>query len=163
MKAYEIFALMPGPMAIEILENTLETDKEVFQLALGAVAQARKVRPVYLQRQPKKDRFRIMAESLGRPGQEATADNLIRNWLLKKHSQVLIDFLDALNIKHEKGVVEDLPESIDDSTLQLSVENILTKYPADVVSVYLHAFNHLNGTQWKNLELLAESDSRLQF
>jgi hypothetical protein len=163
MKAYEIFALMPSPLAVEILEFTLENDKEVFQLALGAVAQARKVRPVFLQRQPKKERFRIMVESLGRPGQEAAADNLIRNWLLKKHSQLLIDFLDGLKISHEKGVVEDLPESMDDSTLQLSVENTLAKYPADVVSVYLHAFNHLNGTDWKNLELMVESDARLQF
>jgi hypothetical protein len=132
-------------------------------MAVAAIAQARKVRPIFLQRQAKNDRLRTMVESLGRPGQEATADHLIRNWLLKKNSQLLIDFLDGLKIPHDKGVVEDLPGSIDDSTLQLSVENLLTKYPADVASVYLHAFNHLNATGWKNLELMVESDARLQF
>ena len=163
MKAYELFALMPAPLAVEILEFTLQNDKEIFQMAVTAIAQARKVRPIFLQRQPKTGRLRMMVESLGRPGQEATADHLIRNWLLKKHSQLLIDFLEGLKIPHDKGVVEDLPASIDDSTLQLSVENLLAKYPADVASVYLHAFNHLNGTNWKNLELMVESDARLQF
>jgi hypothetical protein len=39
---------------------------------------------------------------------------------------------------------------------------LLGKYPHEVVSVYLNAFNDSNGANWPNLKALLESDPRLQ-
>ena len=68
----------------------------------------------------------------------------------------------ALGIKNDKGVVEDLPGTMDDAKLQAAVEILLGKYPPEVVSVYLNAFNDLNGAGWPNLKALLEADTRLQ-
>ncbi len=38
------------------------------------------------------------------------AGGLIRVWLVKKYKAMLADFLDALEIKNEDGVVDDLPK-----------------------------------------------------
>jgi hypothetical protein len=162
MKACDLFAKMPRALAIEIVEFTFNDDKEIYGAVLEMVAQARKVRTIFLQRLPRRDRFAYIASALGRPSVEMAAENLIRNWLLKEKADLLADFLDALNIPHDKGVVENLPESVDDAVLQVTIEKLLDKYPHPVVAVYLNAFNHMNETRWPNLELYLECESRLE-
>ncbi len=153
---------MSPALSNEIFEFTHVNDREIYRGALEVVAQARKVRPVFLERQPRSDRHAAMRTVLSRPNASLAADNLIRNWLLKKYSAVLIDFLDALKIPHDKGVVETVPESVDDQTLKSAIDNLLAKYPAEVVAVYLHAFSGMDEARWPNLIQLLETDSRLK-
>jgi hypothetical protein len=42
------------------------------------------------------------------------------------------------------------------------VEGLLSKYPAEVVALYLHAFCDMNETKWTNLETLLQTDERLK-
>ena len=93
---------------------------------------------------------------------DLAAAGLLRGWLLKKHTALLTDFLDALGLPHKSGVVDDLPETMDDAKLRPAVDAVLAKHPPEVVSVYLHAFSEMNETRWPNLTALLESDSRLQ-
>ena len=103
-----------------------------------------------------------MLTTLSKPALELVTANLIRTWLLKKHKSMLIDFLDSLGIKNNDGVVEDLPEAMDDAKLQAAVDALLGKYPPEVVAVYLHAFNEMNEVEWTNLKKMLETDKRLQ-
>ena len=75
---------------------------------------------------------------------------------------MLVEFLNALEIKNENGVVEDLPAAVDDAKLKAAVEILLAKYPHETVAVYLNAFNDMNTANWPNLKTLLESDTRLQ-
>jgi hypothetical protein len=75
---------------------------------------------------------------------------------------MLVDFLNALGIKNEEGVVENLPESMDDVKLKSAIETLLAKYPPEAVAVYLNAFNEMNEANWANLKSILESDPRLQ-
>ena len=82
---------------------------------------------------------------------------------------MLTDFLNALEIPNEKGVVEDLPATVSDEKLKGAVDLLLSKYPAEAVVVYLNAFYDMNGPGdsngspfWPNLKEMLESDSRLQ-
>jgi len=93
---------------------------------------------------------------------EMVTGNLIRAWLLKKHKQMLIDFLDALGITHEGGVVDQLPPTMDDAKLRAAVDGLLAKHPPEAVAVYLHAFNDMNEVEWLNLKTMLDSDPRLQ-
>lgn len=162
MTSHELFAAMPVTLASDIIEFNHTSEKQIYRAALDAVAQARKVRPVFLEHQPRPERIATMAGSLGRPALALAADGLIRNWLLKKHAGLLGDFLDALNIKHEQGVVEELPKAVEDTALKTAVETLLTKHPAEAVSVYLHAFNSMNAESWANLDTLLQSEPRLR-
>src|SRR3954467_12516860 len=161
MTSCELFAAMPAPVAADIFEFTHANDKPLYKVTLETVAQSRKVREVFLERQPRAERYATMASSLGRAGLMAAANNLISNWLIKKHNAVLVDFLDSLKITHEKGVVEDLPPQMDDAILDSAIDNLLAKYPQEVVSIYLHAFNEMNEANWPNLKAKLEHDPRL--
>jgi hypothetical protein len=153
---------MSPKLATDILEFTFESDKPAYRATVAAVAQAKHVRPVFLERQPRAERHVSMLSALTKPQLEAASGALLRAWLIKKHAAMLVDFLNALDIKNENGVVEDLPASVDDAKLKAAVENLLGKYPHEVVAVYLNAFNDMNSAGWPNLKALLESDPRLQ-
>ena len=162
LTSHELLGFMSSGLAVEILTSMHEDDKAVYRTTLGAVAEVRKVRPVFLERQPKPQRHAAMVATLARPALETVTANLIRAWLLKKYKQMLCDFLDGLGIAHTDGVVDDLPATIDDSKLHTSVDSLLAKYPREVVAVYLHAFQGMNEVEWPNLKTMLESDKRLE-
>lgn len=153
---------MSRSLALEILLYAYEADKPLYHAALNAVAEARHVRPVYLERQPRAQRHQAMLDTLMRPALDLVTANLIRTWLLKKHTALLADFLDALAIPHKEGVVESLPPAVDDAKLRAAVDGLLTKHPPEVVTVYLNAFNEMNEVDWPNLKTMLEGDKRLQ-
>jgi hypothetical protein len=162
MTSSDLFAGMPAALATDILEFNHANERRLYKAAIDAVAQARRVRPVFIERQPRAEQHALLIASLGRPQFALAADTLLRNWLLKKHSSILTGFLDALGIQHDKGVVEDLPKTVEDATLRAAIETLLGRHPHDVVAVYLIAFNSMNGENWTNLDALLKADARLQ-
>jgi hypothetical protein len=162
LTSHELLGFMSPNLALEILLYAHESDKPLYRAVLAAVAEARKVRPVFLERQPRSQRHTAMLATLARPSLDAVTGNLIRAWLLKKYNGMLVDFLDALSIPHKDGVVEDLPATMEDAKLRAAVDTLLAKYPPEVVAVYLNAFNDMNEVEWPNLKTLLESEKRLQ-
>jgi hypothetical protein len=162
LTSHELFGFMSPPLALDILTYTYENDKPLYRATLGAVAEARKLRPVFLERQPRPQRHASMLATLARPALDMVAGNLLRTWLLKKHKQMLGDFLDALGIPHQEGVVEDLPATMDNAKIHTAVDVLVGKYPPEVVAVYLHAFSEMNTVDWPDLKTMLESDPRLQ-
>jgi hypothetical protein len=154
---------MSPALANDILNFTFESEKPTYKATLNGVAQALHVRPVYLERQPRAQRHVAMAQVLAKPGLDAAAAQLLRSWLLKKYKGMLVDFLTALEIKNEDGVVDDLPASVEDAKLKGAIETLVAKYPHEAVAVYLNAFNDMNQANWPNLKTILESDTRLQF
>ncbi len=161
--SHELFGFMSPELSNQIMEDTFDTDKEVYKATVAAIAQARKLRPIFLQRQPRAQRNKILIETLARPSMATAADNILRNWLLKNKTQMLKDFLDAAGVKHEDGVVEDLPEEISEENLEKGIVATLEKHPKETAIVYLNAFNSMNDCSWKNLDKLLKTDERLQF
>ncbi|HPY31620.1 MAG TPA: hypothetical protein PK236_13150 [Verrucomicrobiota bacterium] len=153
---------MSPPLAAEILTFTFEAEKPTYKATLAAVAEARKLRPIFMARQPRAQRDATILATLTRPSLDVAAATLIRTWLLKKHQAMLVDFLNLLEIPHEDGVVETLPEGVDDDKLKAAVDQLLAKYPPEVVAVYLNAFNDMNEVNWQTLATLLAEDKRLQ-
>ena len=162
LTSHELLGFMSPALALDILTYAYETDKPLYRATLGAVAEARKLRPVFLERQPRPQRHAAMLATLARPALDMVAANLIRTWLLKKHKQMLTDFLDALGIAHQEGMVEDLPPTMDDAKVRAAVDALLAKHPPEAVAVYLNAFNEMNEVEWPSLKTMLESDPRLQ-
>jgi hypothetical protein len=162
LTSHELIGFVSPKVANEILEFAYESDKPTYKAVLAAVAQARHLRPVFLERQPRPQRHATVLTTLTRPAMETMAGTLVRAWLVQKQKPMLMDFLSALGIEHKDGVVEDLPTTMDDEKLKAAVEAILAKYPHETVAVYLNAFNDMNEANWQNLKAMLESDSRLQ-
>lgn len=163
LTSHELIGFMPPALAAEILEFAFAEERELYKATLAAVAQARKLRPVFLERQPRAMRHPAMLALLARPAMDAAAGALLRGWLLKKHQALLADFLDALGIPHKDGAVEDLPATMDDAKLKAAIETVLAKHPREVVTIYLNAFNSMNDQSWPNLDALLKADERLHF
>ena len=162
LTAHELLGFMSPALALDILTFTNENDKPLYRATLSAVAEARKLRPVFLERQPKPQRHQAMLASLSRPALETVTNTLLRGWLLKKHKTMLTDWLASLGIKHEEAVVEEIPPTMDDAKLAAAVDALLAKYPPETAAVYLHAFNEMNEQEWPNLSKMLDMDPRLQ-
>jgi len=160
---HELIGFMSPKMANRILEDTQANNREVYRALVASMAQAQKMRPVFIGGQPKERRHKSFVQMLSRTGSEEHAGNLIRGWLFKEHKNVLTDFLGKLGIEHEEGMVDDLPESISDDVLNAAVDLLIEKYEQELVAVYLTAFNASNENRWGNLDTLLADDERLQF
>lgn len=162
LTAHELIGFMPPALSAEILQFTYDTDRDMYRAVLGAVAEARKLRPQFLERKPRAERDVEIISFLSKPRLDGAAQNLLRYWLVKKHTPMLITFLDALGIPHKDGTVEDLPETVDAAKLNTAVDQLLGQYPREVVAVYLNAFYTMNGIYWEPLRRMLEGDTRLQ-
>ena len=162
LTSHELLGFMSPALANDILNFAYESDKPTYKATLNGVATALRVRPIYLERQPRPQRHASMISILSRPGLDTVAGGMIRAWLVQKQKPMLVDFLNALEIKNENGVVDDLPKTVDDAKLKSAIETLLAKYPGEVVVVYLNAFNDMNLAGWPNLKTMLENDSRLQ-
>lgn len=160
--AYELFGFMSPALSHEIVESTFTNNKELYKATLAAVAEARHVRPIFLERKPRKDRHKDMVDMLGRPRMDVAASALIRGWLMNSQKAMLADFLDGLAIPHKDGAVDDLPKTVDDDKLKTTVQGLLEKHPAEKVAVYLHAFAEMNEVEWPILNAVLDSEPRLQ-
>ncbi len=162
LKSHELLGFMSPALANEIISSAFETDKPTYKAAMAAVAEARHVRPKYLEHQARPQRHAAMLATLTRPALDLAAGTLIRTWLVKKQNAMLVDFLTALGIENKEGVVENLPEAMDDAKLKAAVDVLLAKYPHEHIAVYLNAFNDMNEANWANLKTMLEGDRRLQ-
>ncbi|MBI3875144.1 MAG: hypothetical protein HY300_04125 [Verrucomicrobia bacterium] len=162
LTSHELFGFMSPALSLEIVEFAYSSDKEIYRATLQAVAQARHVRPVFLEHQPRSQRHPAMIATLSRPAQELAAATLIRAWLLKQQTALLGDFLGALGIPHKDGAVEDLPASVDNAQLRAAIDAVLAKHRPEIVAVYLNAFTAMNDTRWANLDETLKNDPRLQ-
>src|SRR5471032_1794318 len=106
LTSHELFGFMSPALANDILNFAYESDKPTYKATMSAVAQARRLRPVFLERQPRPQRQVTMISTLARPGLEAIAGGLIRAWLVQKQKPMLVDFMNALGIPNKDGVVE---------------------------------------------------------
>ncbi len=162
LAAHELMGFVSPTLAKDILEFVRESDKPTYKTVIAAVAQARHLRPVFLERQERTQRHATMLATLTRPSLDLVAGTLLRVWLVQKQKPMLVDFLNALGIENKDGVVEDLPATMDDAKLKAAVDSLLEKYPHEAVAVYLNAFNDMNEAHWDNLKTMLESEPRLQ-
>ena len=93
---------------------------------------------------------------------ETIGDHLLQVWLVRKHTDMLVSFLDTLGIAHNgQGVVDKLPDSLDPEKLKKGVDALFEKYPAGTVSLYLHMFQNQTPSGWAELQEVLDSDPRV--
>ena len=162
MNASEIFQHLSPGLAEQTLAYLNTAEKPTYKVAIQTLAAQRKLRPVFVERKPRQERHTWMQAALARPANEQIAANLLQMWLMGAQAPVLCDFLDALGIEHdEHGGIEDLPAAPDAVRLQVAVDGLLTKHPAEIVAVYLQSFQTMDIAGWPALADLLDKDSRL--
>jgi len=163
LTSHELFGFMKPALALQIIEYAHDNNKELYRGASAAVAEAKKLRPIFFNRLPRAARHADMAAMLAKPRLELTAATLIREWLVKHHTAMLAMFLDTLAIPHKDGAVDDLPATMDEEKLRPAVEKLLAAFPQEEVAIYLNAFVSMNQAEWPALETMLKNEPQLQF
>ncbi|MBV8351914.1 MAG: hypothetical protein JOZ21_06535 [Verrucomicrobia bacterium] len=162
MKCHEIFSRLSPELTNEIFAHLIEHEKPVYKAMIQNIATRRKLRPVFIERKPKNERHIWLRQALSMRGADDIATQLLQIWLLGAHRQMICDFLDSLGIKHDgKGVVDSLPAEPSREALTDTITKLLERRSAEVVAVYLHAFQAMDETGWSTLDEVLANDARV--
>ena len=164
MRSHEIFQKMSPALAAEIFTFLQAEQKPVYKAAIQGLANQRNLRGVFIERKPPVERHPWMQAALGRTISDALASHLLQAWLIGANKQMLCDFLDAMEIKHaDDGTVDVVPSAPPKEKIAAGVAQLLAKYPAETVAVYLHAFRDMDSAvQWPSLDEILAEEPRLK-
>jgi hypothetical protein len=164
MKSHEIFQRMSPALAAQVFTFLHTEQKPVYKAALQGLANQRNLRAVFIERKPPAERFPWMQAALSRNVSDALASHVLQAWLLGAKTQMLCDFLDGMEIKHANdGTVDELPGAPPKEKIAAAVSQLLEKYPAETVAVYLHAFRDMDSAmQWPALDEILAEEPRLK-
>ena len=162
MKAYQIFQAISPDLGQEIFQTLREEHKDVYKSVLISLAQQKKLRPVFVQRKPASQQIAWLYQTAKLRIADGVTEHLLQLWLLKSKKEMLVAFLDVLEIEHDdEGTVDDLPEELDAAKLKAAVDKLLSDFPAETVTLYLEVFQLQQPGGWQEITSQLESDDRL--
>lgn len=162
MKSYVIFEKIDEETLGVFLDWLRNQERNVYRAAMRELAGLKKLRPVYVQQKPVAEQYEWLKKMLAWKPAENIGDHLLQVWLVRKHTKMLVSFLDSLGIEHNgQGVVDVLPETLDAEKLKAGVDKLFAEYPAGAVSLYLHMFQNQTEEGWTELQDLLDNDPRI--
>lgn len=150
---------MAPEQARALLDGLKEKAPIAFAQALGLTAGALKARPVFLQRQPPERRAELVRKALGRVVSDPIAEEMLAVYFLECRNELLVEWLDAIGLEHEKGTLkgDEPPSEPDAKKLAKSVaayrEKAVDEDRADR-ELLLRAFAAQSSIDWPVLEKL---------
>ena len=162
MKAYYIFQQADEETISNILDWMRNQERAIYRAAVRELGALKKLRPEFIQRKPLQEQFSFIKKMLSWKPSNEIGDHLLQVWLLRKHQDMLITFLNTLGIPHDgNGIVNELPETLDKDKLAKAVDELFEKYPAGVASVYLQMFQLQTEDGWDELAEVPANDPRV--
>jgi hypothetical protein len=131
-----------------------EPPQEALAGALGAIIQARRLRPQVARTLPAAERARILASLLD-PG-ETVAASLLVALHLGERRKLLARFLDQLGLPHEDGVLKDdetqEPPPISEDAARAGAAALRAAFPEHQVQVYFNTLWLQDPRRWAALQ-----------
>jgi hypothetical protein len=153
MRSYQIFASMEPDRAVSLLRALNETSPTVVQQAVAAAALAMKARPIYLKKQPFEKRAHAVRRALARVASDPVAAEVLAVYFLKARNPLLCEWLDALGLKHEEGVLEaDAPKQPAAKELERHIDAFLSADDDPDRPLLLAAFSAQDAIEWPLLD-----------
>lgn len=161
MRSNEIFAAMSGEEALGFLEEMRSEAPEVAKIALAAAAEAFRLRPEFLKRQPRPRQAEWMRRALGRTIGAPLAEEVLATYFLENELDLLIELLDALGVEHDEGkLAQEEPTCPEPKALEKAVQKFLGGSDKGKRQLLLHAFAAQSSVEWPDLEALVEGTPR---
>ena len=162
MKCYELFGKLSPELTNEIFAYLLEFEKPVYKAMVQNIASRRKLRPVFIERKPRRERHLWLQQALSLKSADDLTMQLLQIWLLGAQREMICEFLDSLGIEHDgKGVVDNLPAAPSRERLDQTISKLLEKRSPEAVALYLHAFQAMDETGWSILDEALATDPRI--
>ena len=94
---------MSREQAESLLSELRSSSPAAASVALGAAAQAFKLRPQFLRKQPRTRQAEWMRRALSRHSSASVAEEVLATYFLESRDDLLIELLDALGVEHKEG------------------------------------------------------------
>jgi hypothetical protein len=144
--------------ALTFLNEIHEQAPAVEEIALSAAAGAFRLRPIFLRRQPRKRQAEWMRQALSRTAMAAVAEEALATYFLEYHVELLAEWLDALGLEHEKGVLaSNAPECPKPADLAKIVAGFRKGKEPERRELLIRAFSAQSSIDWPDLEALLGS------
>lgn len=163
MKAYELFTAVDPAQVTSMLDWFRANDRNVYKSAVATLAQARKLRPVFIQKKPLVEQYAWIHKTLQSKACDTIGEHILQAYLMAGQQPLLAAFCDAMSIPHDgKGsVVGDLPKQIDADRLNAAIDTLVASFDPKIVAIYLHCFNMQQIDGWPTLTSKLADDARL--
>jgi hypothetical protein len=157
MRSNEIFSRMNADEALAFLEEAHREAPRVEEIALSAAAGAFRLRPVFLRRQPRKRQAEWMRQALARTALAGVAEEVLAEYFLEYHNDLLSEWLDALGLEHEKGILKtEAPVCPKPADLAKLVADFRKGNDPLRRELLIRAFAAQSAIDWPDLEALLE-------
>jgi len=155
----QIFGDLSPEEAHEIFEELAGADRGAYRSSLSIAARRRNLRPEFLERKPRRERHEWMRDVFARPRNNDAATEILQTWLLVCHRRMLVEFLDALKIDHEDGLIAEIPAQPPGVTA--AIHALCGKYPPLITRTYLRLFQPPADNAWPELDQFLATETGL--
>lgn len=164
MNAFEIYQTINPTVVTDMFLWLRESDRQLYKSAVASLTASRNLRPVFVEKKPVPEQIAWLHKTLKLRSNSDIGEHLFQVYFMKGQQALLIDFCDGMGIEHDgEGSVDGtLPETLDDEKLKATIDGLLEKNDANLVTLYLHIFNLQTKDGWANLAETLESDERLK-
>jgi hypothetical protein len=157
MRSNEIFSRMSPEDALAFLDEIHREAPRVEEIALSAAAGAFRLRSVFLRRQPRKRQAEWMRQALARNAMAGVAEEVLAEYFLEYHADLLVEWLDALGLEHEKGILKTgAPACPAPADLAKLVEEFRRGKEPARRELLMRAFAAQSAIEWPDLEALVQ-------
>jgi len=157
MRAFQVFSSMTPERCAEILKTIGEVSPAVVLSSIQVAAASMNARPAFLKRQPFPKRAAAVRRALSRVTADAMAEEILAVYFLECRKEILVDWLDALGIPHEDGVLQqaNVPEP-PKKTIQAKVKKFLSQSDPEDRRLLLQAFAAQSAIDWPTLDAILQ-------
>ena len=160
MRAYQIFAGMPGEQATTLFQTIKKQAPAAFAQALQATCAALKSRPSYLLKQPFEKQVAAVRRALSRVAANPVSQETLAVYFLECRKPLLAEWLDAIGVEHEDGILaQDDPQAPPDDELRGYVAQFRARDDDPDRDLLLKAFAAQDSIDWPALDSLLEETS----
>jgi hypothetical protein len=155
MRSNEVFQRMTPEEAASFLEELRGESPGAATLALGAAANAFKLRPQFLRKQPRAKQADWVRKALSRPTSAAAAEEVLADYFLGSQKELLVELLDVLGLEHDEGSLKEAnPPSPSKKKRQSALKKFREGESPERRSLLLRSFAAQSAIDWPELDSL---------
>jgi len=155
MRCFEVFAAMPQEQARQVLREIREKAPAGFQQALMLACGVMRSRPVYMRGLPLEKQADAVRQALARVASNIVAEEMLAIYFLECRRPLLVEWLDAVGLPHEEGVLKDeRPAQPDAAKLGEAAASFLTGEEPEIRRLLLLSFSAQGPIEWPALDAL---------
>ena len=155
MKPNQVFARMTPERAVELLAALKQKVPGIYTQAVGAACVTLHARPQFMMKQSAEKRGHFVRQALARVAAAPIAEEVLAAYFLEVRRELLIEWLDALAIEHENGILKnEQPPAPPPDRLEAAVAKFRAGEGAADRALLLEAFAAQDAIDWPALDAL---------